>query len=769
MKTMKRNGFTTVEIIIAVAVVIAVLCATLIPTFVNISNNNKAQEQTQKDLEQLAQQLADKKNPLTLEEIEAKIAEAIAGIKLPEGVSADDVNKAITDAIAGIELPEEGLTSEQVQAIIDSAIANLDNLTQEDIEKIVSDAIAGIELPEEGLSAEEIKAIVDEALKGLDTGITSEEVQEIVDAAIKNLKLPEAGITAEQAEKIIAEALSKIDTGLSAAEVEKIINDALANLETGLTAAEVEKLIADALAKLEIPEAGLSAEEVSKLIADAIAGIEFPETLDKATVEKLIADAIAGIEFPESGLTAEEVEKLIADALAKLEIPAAGLTAEEVKKIVADALAELQIPEAGPSVAEIEAMINKALANLKPGVTAEELKAAIDAAMDEILATIEGNYLTKDQVKELIEKALEGLAPVAPTTVKVENAADFASAIADPDIKKVIFEANVTLTEALTVEKDLTIDLNGNKLYSPSKTTYPESLMFDVAADSTVTVKGGALVDRSGNLNGGWDFFRVGENAVLNLDDVTMTITVTPEVFYNNTMNRWQTNSATHRIFVIDSNATVNLTNSDIAIVSNKFANVSTYVRQNITIVGVHFARNSTNAKFVMDGGSFTMEVTDPNVNGDNLYFVKSEREINTLANASNIVDIKGDAQIAIGAPNENGELKTTNNLFYLGAGYYNGKTYYSGIKSFMIGSEADIDLNGVCYSMNKAYEWALEGFCQELGSSFANKRFDNITEIVYHFECSNYGYSCTYEADLTLGEVTSKCPVCGKGTLILK
>jgi hypothetical protein len=176
-----------------------------------------------------------------------------------------------------------------------------------------------------------------------------------------------------------------------------------------------------------------------------------------------------------------------------------------------------------------------------------------------------------------------------------------------------------------------------------------------------------------------------------------------------------------------------------------------------------------------MDGGSFTMQVTDPNATmsttdyTDTLYFVKSEREIGTLANASNIVDLKGDAQIAIGGPNEEGELNTTNNLFYLGAGYYNGKTYYSGIHSFKVGSEVDIDLNGVCYSMNAAYEWGLESLCQAMGTSFANKRFDNAEEIEYHFECSNNGYSCTFEADLTLSEVPSKCPICGKGTLIIK
>ena len=691
MNTKKRNGFTKVEIIIAVAVVVAVLAATLIPTFVSIANNNKAQEQTQKDLEQLAQQLEAKKNPLTLEEIEEKIAAQIAGIKLPEGVTAEDVNKAIADAIAGIEIPEAGLTSEQVEAIIDGALANLDSITQEDVEEIVNGAIAGIEIPEAGLTADEIKAIVDEALKGIDTGVTSEEVAEIVDAAIKNLELPEAGISAEEAEQIIAEALSKLEIP-----------------EAGLTAEEVEKIIADAIAGIVIPEPGLSAEEVEKIVADALAKLEIPAPgLSAEEVKKIVADAIAGIELPEAGLTAAEVEKIVADALAKIEIPAPGLSAEEVEKLIADA-------------------IEKALADLK-------------------------------------------------STVEIDDLVDWNEAIADPTVTEIVLNTNITLPETYTVEKDLTIDLNGNQLRAPANPEYPDSIMINVADEAEVTVKNGVFVDPYGNLNGGFDFFIVGENSVLNLENCSVAIDVTAEVIYNGTMGRWQTNSATHRIFVLDSNATVNLVDTDITVLAPKTSNINNYARYKFSVVGVHFARNSTNAKFVMDGGSFTMQVTDPNATKgtidytDTLYFVKSERVTGTLATASNVVELKGDAKVVIGEPNEEGELHTTNNLFYLGAGYYNGNTYYSGVKSFKVGAEVDIDLNGVCYSMNADAEWDLEGFCQQLGSSFANNRFDNVTEIEYHFHCSDYGYGCTFEADLTLSEIPTKCPQCGKGHLVIQ
>ena len=283
---MKNKGFTKTELIIVIAIV-AVLAATLIPTFIGLVKNKNAQEQLQQDLDQLSQQIENQKT-LSIEEIEAKIAAQIAGIQLPEGVNADDVNKAIKDAIAGLKIPEGGLTDTQVQAIIDTAIKNIKlpeaGLSAAEVEKIVSDAISGIKLPEGGLSADEIKKIVNDALKGAGTGLTSKEVQKIVDAAIAGLKLP----------------------------------------ENVLSAADVEKIITEAIAGIKIPEAGPSAADVDKMIKDAIAA------------------AIAGI---------------------------------------------------------------------KPGVSDEELKAAIEAAIKDTLAKLEGTYLTDEQIKELIDKALAGLKP----------------------------------------------------------------------------------------------------------------------------------------------------------------------------------------------------------------------------------------------------------------------------------------------------------------------------------------------------------------------
>jgi len=362
-------------------------------------------------------------------------------------------------------------------------------------------------------------------------------------------------------------------------------------------------------------------------------------------------------------------------------------------------------------------------------------------------------------------------APEPPTTdtARVDNATDLRAALADPDITTIIFDANITLDDNLVISRDVTFDLNGKTIKPSANAGFPNPRIFTVDKDCTVTVKNGKIVDNAKEIDSGDDFIKVSEGATLNLDNVDVAITLTAMVYKNNTMNRWQTNSATHRIFVVGNGATLKLNGSDISVVSPKTQNFNNYVRYKFSIVGVHLTQNGQNTQFVMDGGSFSIQITDPNAvkstadYTDTIYFVKSERVTNTNANASNTVTLKGNAMVTIGGPDEAGKIQTNNNLFYLGAGYSGGKTYYSGIKTVSVAPGVEVDLDGVLYSMNTVANWDLEYKCQALGSSFANGYFDNVEEVRYHFVCSNCGYSTDY----TLSEVPAKCPVCGKSSLV--
>ena len=576
MKTTKKNGLTKAQLIIAVAVVVAILAATLIPTFISVANANSTIAQLEQKLEQLTQKINDQSKPLTLAEVEAKIAEKLA--QLPDGVTAEEMSAAIADALADVQISGSGLSAEQVQAIVDEAIAGL------------------------------------------------------------------AG------------------------------------------------------------------------------------TLTQAEIEKIVNDALADIEHPEAGPSIEEIEEMITDA------------------------------------------ITAAFGN---AVTEDAMKAAIEKAVNEIFVSLREHYVTKDELEEIVKDILAEQ-DAAKEKVEVSNLTDLNTAISNPTVSEITFVENITLDVETVVDRDVVIDLNGYSLKAPKDLEYPASVMMTIGDDTEVTIKNGVFVDPTTNLNGGMDFFRVGENSVLTLENTSVAISVTAEVVFNDTLDRWQTNSATHRIFVLENNASVSLKDTDITVIAPKTVNFSSYARYNFNIIGIHFARNSTNAKFVMDGGSFTMQVTDPNASigtydyTDKLYFVKAERETGTLLAATNTLEIKGDAKVVVGGPNEDGELNSTNNLFYLGAGYNNGKTYYSGLKTFAVGADATIELNGVRYGMDADGAWELEKICQELGNGFANSHFDNAEEIEYHFACSNNGYGCTFEEDFTLAEVPAKCPECGKGSLVL-
>ena len=121
----------------------------------------------------------------------------------------------------------------------------------------------------------------------------------------------------------------------------------------GITAEELQA----AIAGIQIPE-GLSEADVSEIVSSAISaqpGItaaDLQTAVDAAegiTAAELQA-AIAGIEIPE-GLTEDDVSKIVEGAIQP------GLSADEVSKIVSDQLDE------------------------QPGITAEDLQNAVDAAV----------------------------------------------------------------------------------------------------------------------------------------------------------------------------------------------------------------------------------------------------------------------------------------------------------------------------------------------------------------------------------------------------
>ena len=488
------------------------------------------------------------------------------------------------------------------------------------------------------------------------------------------------------------------------------------------------------------------------------------QEIDQLTskIEQMIKDAVDNIKHPESSnVTAEQIEQMIKDALADVNFPEnSGLTAEDVEEIIAEALA-----------------------GIESGVTEEQVKAAIVEA----IKALEGKYLTKEEVIELIEKILAEQNgkeddEEVETKVVVDNLQDFSSAIANLDVESITLDANIVLEESFTIDRNVEIDLNGHTITPAKGLEYPNSVVLTVAKNTEVAIKGGTITNRKSPVDPDRDFIYVASGATLVLDNVNIAITVVPEVYWNNTRDLWQMDPAEHHIFTIGNGASLTLNNCDVTVLSPEYTNHPDYER-NMSIVGVYFNTNASNSEFVMNGGSFSILSTAPDSTKktDTFYFAMSDRVVESYANATNTIALNGDVEINVGTLNEKGELNSTNYLFWFGPGYFSGKTYYSGVKTVTMSTGTTFNIDGYSYSLNTGAEkvWDVEGICQKFGTNKAQKEFYNAEEIKYHFTCTDSIVGCTYDAELTLGELAKlvgtvkingvtyhRCPTCGKGGL---
>ena len=366
----------------------------------------------------------------------------------------------------------------------------------------------------------------------------------------------------------------------------------------------------------------------------------------------------------------------------------------------------------------------------------------------------------------------------------VANLEQLKDALTNSDASNIKLGADIVLDEAFTIDRDVTIDLNGNKLTTVANVAYPTPSTLYVEKGYSLTITNGKIVDVATKLNGGFNFIYVAEGGKLNLENVELTLSISPDVYWNDTMDRWQSNSAEHRIFTIGNNASVVLKNTNVTINITEVLNMKSYTRNPFTVVAVYFVRNSQNSEFVINGGSFTIQITDPvaKAGTDTIYFVKADRRTDVAEHATNTVAIKGDANVTIGGLTKAGELNSTNKLCYLGDGYNKGYTYYSGLAMFRVAGTATLNVDGLAYNLKgKECVWTIEHLCQDFGLRSVDKEFYNITEIVYSFACT----ACDHEAEFTLAEleehvnywgtkkvngvVLPKCDHCSQGGLELQ
>jgi hypothetical protein len=228
---------------------------------------------------------------------------------LPTGITLDDVTRVLSSqnfakpsdiqaAINSINIPQ-GITNQDVQLIVSTALANNPSLTSTDVQTIVNSAVAKIPT---GLTADDVTKIIGgqnlatstdvaNAIAKIPTGITSTDVQSIVSTALAN----NPSLTTTEVADIVNSAVSKIPSGLTVDDVTKIISSqsfatpqdvatAISKIPTGLTSANVETIVNEALKN----NPNLTTDQVSTIVNDAVS------KLPSAPTTQNIIDIIGG-------------------------------------------------------------------------------------------------------------------------------------------------------------------------------------------------------------------------------------------------------------------------------------------------------------------------------------------------------------------------------------------------------------------------------------------------------------------------------------------
>jgi hypothetical protein len=356
-----------------------------------------------------------------------EIQDSIAGIKFPEGLSAEDV----TTAISGYMAANPGLSAEDVANAISTYMTANPGLTKTDLDnavtaavkdfattKDITDAIAGIEFPA-GLSKEDVASSIADYMTA-NPGLSLSDVASKITEATSGLATSEGVTTA------IGDALKGYATTQD-------IKDAIAGIE--FPAGISKEDVSDAIKTYMTENPGLSLTDVANAITTGTSGLATSDGVTKAIGDALkgyataedIETAISNIKFP-AGLSKDDVSSAIktymednpglslADVASKIGEATKGLaTSEGVKTDIAaaikglattedikDAISNIQFP-VGLTKEDVADQVKAELA-ANPNLTAKDVTDSIAAYMKD------NPGLTAEDVSGAIKTAVSGLA-----------------------------------------------------------------------------------------------------------------------------------------------------------------------------------------------------------------------------------------------------------------------------------------------------------------------------------------------------------------------
>ena len=149
--------------------------------------------------------------------VRAEMADAPAPAQPEPGLTSADVEEAIRAAMEAMPQPDAGLSRQEVEGMVRTAIASIPEpqpgLTAADVEEAIRSAVSAMPRPEAGLSQDQVEAIVSAAVAAIpepQPGLTSAEAEWIARAAVA--AIPPRSAPADYTRFFVDNAISMYET-----------------------------------------------------------------------------------------------------------------------------------------------------------------------------------------------------------------------------------------------------------------------------------------------------------------------------------------------------------------------------------------------------------------------------------------------------------------------------------------------------------------------------------------------------------------------------
>ena len=204
----------------------------------------------------------------------------------PAGVSAQEIRQIVSEEVAMSQQPAAPQVSmEEIGAMVKNAMAGLaasvEGMSPEEIQAMVEGAVAAA--AEQGASPEEIQAMVEGAVKAATAGaVTGEEVQSAITKAVMDAQ---AGmITSTDVETAVSSAVMGAQAGMITSEdVETAVSSAVMDAQSGMiTSEDVETVVSSAV--MEAAANSLTAAEIEEIVSTALEQRAMMEQVPRETI-----------------------------------------------------------------------------------------------------------------------------------------------------------------------------------------------------------------------------------------------------------------------------------------------------------------------------------------------------------------------------------------------------------------------------------------------------------------------------------------------------